>query len=329
MNRKFKKTLLGGTFDHFHKGHEEFIKFALSLSKELVIGLTSDEYTKIFKGEYLENYDKRKKTLEEFIKGEDAVDRVNILKINDVYGPSISAEHEFDALIIVEKTKKGAVTLNLKRRELGFLPLDVIVSPSIKAEDGEIISSSRIRAGKIDRAGKIFINPKWLDHGLIIPESIKKELRKPLGELIIGDALGDIKGVIITVGDVSSKRFNDKSMNQKISVVDFSIGREIKFSEISEIGFSGKEEIIKVNNPAGKITPGLFKAIDEALSKKGRVIIEVAGEEDLSVLPAILAAPLGLTVFYGQPKEGIVRVEVTEDLKEKVYRVLTEFAESS
>lgn len=329
MNRKFKRVLLGGTFDHFHKGHEEFIKFALSLSEELIIGLTSDEYAKIFKNEYLENYDKRKKILEEFIKRENAVGRVSILKINDVYGPAISTDYEFSALVIVEKTKEGARLLNLKRSELGFLPLEIIIAPSIKAEDGEIISSSRIRAGKIDRAGKVFINPEWLSHSLVIPENIKKELRKPLGELITGDDIGDVEGMIVAVGDVSSQRLNNKFMNQKVSVVDFSIGREKKFNEISEIGFSGKEEIIKVDNPAGEITPGIFKAIDEALSKEGRIIIEVAGEEDLSVIPVILTAPLGLTVFYGQPNEGIVSVEITEDLKEKVYRLLTEFAESS
>ena len=47
--KKFKTAVLGGTFDHFHKGHENFLEHGLSISKRLVIGVTSDEFVKKFK----------------------------------------------------------------------------------------------------------------------------------------------------------------------------------------------------------------------------------------------------------------------------------------
>ena len=39
-------------------------------------------------------------------------------------------------------------------------------------------------------------------------------------------------------------------------------------------------------------------------------------------LPAIVAAPLGSSVVYGQPNEGMVLVAVTEDAKEDMRDLL-------
>ena len=46
--------------------------------------------------------------------------------------------------------------------------------------------------------------------------------------------------------------------------------------------------------------------------------IVVDGEEDLATLPAILYAPLGSVVIYGQPNEGSVLVNVTSEMKLKI-----------
>ena len=44
-------------------------------------------------------------------------------------------------------------------------------------------------------------------------------------------------------------------------------------------------------------------------------LIFVEGEEDLAVLPLVLAAPLGVIILYGQPKEGVVLREVDAQAK--------------
>jgi len=41
---KYNLVACGGTFDHFHKGHEEFLRYVFSVGKKVIVGVTSDEY---------------------------------------------------------------------------------------------------------------------------------------------------------------------------------------------------------------------------------------------------------------------------------------------
>jgi uncharacterized protein (UPF0218 family) len=45
--------------------------------------------------------------------------------------------------------------------------------------------------------------------------------------------------------------------------------------------------------------------------------IIIKGEEDLLALPLFMYSPNGWTVFYGQPNEGLVVVEIDSDIKKK------------
>ena len=44
-------------------------------------------------------------------------------------------------------------------------------------------------------------------------------------------------------------------------------------------------------------------------------MVLIEGEEDLLTIPAVMEAPLGAVVFYGQPLEGVVAVRVDEESK--------------
>ena len=46
LNKKCKVSALGGTFSFFHKGHQFLLINALKSSKELLIGITSDEFVR-------------------------------------------------------------------------------------------------------------------------------------------------------------------------------------------------------------------------------------------------------------------------------------------
>ena len=52
------------------------------------------------------------------------------------------------------------------------------------------------------------------------------------------------------------------------------------------------------------------------------VRITVMGEEDLLVLPVCIYAPDNSIVLYGQPNEGLVLVEISTEIRNKVQTLL-------
>lgn len=334
----------GGTFDHFHKGHEEFLSRALSAGKKLIVGLTSDKYVEGSKintalqdqnSNLIETYVSRRKSLEKFLSQKKAQDRASILRIDNLFGPTLSKELPIDTIVVSEESKKGADIINRKREKLNLVPLKVLVAPPVKAEDGELISSERIRNGEINREGRLYIRRLWLEKDLILPENLKKELRKPFGEIVEKVKQNNNSLRVIAVGDETSRRLNSNFINQNISVVDFRIARKKIFSSFSDLRFSGDETVVVASNPAGHITHDLFLKVLEIIRLPDRrIILKIEGEEDLAVLPLILAAPLNTVIYYGQPslcssnlerQTGAVKVIVSEENKERAYDLVSKF----
>lgn len=324
----------GGTFDHFHKGHESLLRLSLSLGNEVVIGVTSDKFVRSWKVDdrswkQIEPFEDRKQSVLEFVKKEKALNKIEIIKIEDLFGPTLSKDMLIDAIVISDDTRKGADIINQKRKELGLKDLKIIIAPLVNAEDGKLISSARIRNGEISREGRLYVKPVWLKTDLALPENLRQELKKPFGELCQEITLENGSGspYLITVGDVTSKIFNEKSLGQKLSVIDFKVAREKKFVSIKELGFVGDEVIFNVDNPAGFITSSLFKKLVEIIKfgKKKKEILQINGEDDLVVLPLILTVPLNTLIYYGQPDVGLVKVLVSEGNKEKAYNLASRF----
>jgi uncharacterized protein (UPF0218 family) len=69
----------------------------------------------------------------------------------------------------------------------------------------------------------------------------------------------------------------------------------------------------------------VVRALRRALSTDNPTTILVDGEEDLVALPAIVAAPEGASVVYGQPDEGMVHVQVTDDHRTDMRDLLERF----
>lgn len=329
-------VVCGGTFDHLHKGHEEFLKYAFSVGKKVIVGITSDKFVRRWKVDdrswkQTEIFEERKRAVLEFIKKERVLNGIGIVKIDDLFGSTLSKDLLIDAIIVSGETKKNAEIINQKRQGLGLTPLKILIAPLVNAEDGRPIASSRIRNGEINRIGRQYVKPIWLKKNLILPVRLRKEFRKPFDVLDI-DVLKhqDQFPLIVSVGDVTTKKFNQLSVGQKISVVDFKVARKKVFSSFLSLGFCGGEKIITAVNPASYVTHDLFsKILDIFKSGSGkRIILKVTGEEDLAVLPLILATPLGTIIYYGQPslnsasfegQEGIVRIVVSEQSKDKAY----------
>lgn len=332
--KKFDTVVCGGTFDHFHKGHKELLGQALSVSDSLVIGITSDEYLTQFKivnqkSKAFESFSVRKKNVEDFLKINE-FKKFEVVEINDMFGTTLSKDFFADAIVVSEFTKRGAREINKKRKEKGLKEFKILICPSIAAEDNKPISSSRIRNGEIDREGELYIKPAWFNNILFLPQELREELKISLGSIITN--LNKIKLrdciYLITVGDETTKVFNNLSINPNLAVIDFKVARKKNYSSLEELGFSGKETVLNVKNPSGSLTPELFKVISEVFRKindQDRTIILIDGEEDLSVLPLVLVSPLGSCIFYGQPNKGIVKIVVDEEIKVKIRRFIDSF----
>ena len=144
---------MGGTFDPFHIGHEALIQKAVDVGQEVLIGLTTDKRAKQGRQNYrISSYVDRKSVLDSWLQSQAIHDRVEIVPLDDNWGPAALGE-TFDAIIVSKETENMANELNQARKERGIMPLKVIVVPMVSAYDGDRISSSRIRSGEIDSRG--------------------------------------------------------------------------------------------------------------------------------------------------------------------------------
>lgn len=327
MDFKYKCVVLGGTFDHFHKGHEKLLEYSLSISSKIIVGLTSDGFVGSIKGanHTFENFETRQNSLKNFLNGV-ASGRFEIVKIDDLFGPTINSDFSAEAIVVTSQTEPGSILINKKRIELGLPELKIEVCKHLLAQDGKPVSSERIRKGELDRDGNLYINPLWLDADLEMTDELREELKKPLGEIIIdASSLKKNFGIIISVGDETTKYLNNSGLSPDISVIDFKIAREKRFSDVRDLGFSGSESIINVSNPPGKISSEIFVTAKKIFDINLKTIVLIEGEEDLVVLPMVLASPIGNRLFYGQPNEGMVIIDIDESIKAKIREIVARF----
>lgn len=318
---EYNLVICGGTFDNLHKGHREFLNFSLSKGKKILIGLTSEKFIKKKnEKDKIQPFEERKNALLNFLQKES--NRVEIIPIDDMFGPTLSSDLITDAIVVSENLIQKAKLINKKRQEKGLGELKIIISPMVLGMDGKIISSSRIREREIDENGLPL-------RTLVLPPYLRPKLQKPFGTLLKNKDI-DLATIdyeqLITVGDITTKFFNENNLKPKIAIVDFKVQREEKFNSFAELGFVNDSEIIEVKNPTGCLTPEVFKTVDQIFPADKNIIIKIEGEEDLTVLPLVIAAPQKNVIFYGQRNEGLVRVDVLNESKKKAMQILNQFS---
>ncbi len=158
-----------------------------------------------------------------------------------------------------------------------------------------------------------------------ITDELREELKRPLGLLIkSGNEAEYIKNnlinqkLVITVGDRTTELFILSGGKPKVEVVDLKEKRSRR-----EKTLTTAEVFMRVKNDPGTITEESIEAIKNAISSKERVRIEIDGEEDLLGIPAIIYAPNGSFVLYGQPNEGLVVIKVDSSVKDKARKILS------
>ncbi|HYD35760.1 MAG TPA: pantetheine-phosphate adenylyltransferase [Vitreimonas sp.] len=316
MNSRIYKTIgLGGTFDHFHAGHEAFITFASQLASELLIGLTHPKLTMSKPYAHLiEPYDVRRRQVQLFCQRHGIKHRIT--ELTDPIGPTLE-KTAVRALAVTNETEAGAIQINTLRQKLGLRPLPVHVTPLIKDETGQDIHSVRIRAGEITREGEVY--KALFDQDLELGPDQRQFFAQPQGKLIDLTRFTSQpkkQTLVAVVGDSSLETFLNEKWTHTLGIFDKKRAREKFESAVIDQLVSST-----VANPAGIITVQLIESLQNALTQKKSYLF-VEGEEDLAAVALVLLAPLESLVYYGQPNQGIVELRVTEELKKTFYHAL-------
>lgn len=149
-------------------------------------------------------------------------------------------------------------------------------------------------------------------------------LKEPFGTLIrdnevtIGLVTEILKKApkVIAVGDTTTEKLVGFGFIPDISVTDCMEKRVIKASKFEY----PVDKTIHLDNRPGELSKQVILEVKKlilanAYDSKIRIIIK--GEEDLVALPFLMYSPNNWVICYGQPNEGLVIVQVTEDSKKK------------
>lgn len=311
----YKTIVFGGTFDHLHKGHKTFIQYAYTVGVFAVIGLTVDSV--ISKKEYgasLLSYEERKKELTSFLSSIGKDGQYSIVPIHDVFGTT-TKDTSIDAIVVTDQTKHGADEINIQRTRVGMSKLPVYVCPMEKDSGFNTISSTRIRAGEINRDGFVYASICTKD--IVFTKEQLETLKKPLGALYKNTELTKISSPVscMLIGDAVTAYFTNHSMSFSIAMCDGKTERKAITLE-KKHGFNYVDS--HYINPKGTLNHKLFNYMSNHVTDKNTVHF-IEGEEDLLAIFAVLLSPLGTKVYYGQPTDkGIVELTVTEQLKEQM-----------
>ncbi|SDK83746.1 GTP-dependent dephospho-CoA kinase family protein [Natronorubrum texcoconense] len=163
------------------------------------------------------------------------------------------------------------------------------------------------------------------DQLLVLPDDLRHELKEPMGP-IETDAdvlLSAVDGPLIAVGDVVTYHFLQAGRAPDVAVVDERTKRSAVDEEIRETVTESTN--LEAVNPPAELSAEMIEALREAMASDEPTTILVEGEEDLVALPAIVAAPEGASVVYGQPGEGMVHVKVSDDHRTEMRALLERF----
>lgn len=340
---------LGGTFDHFHVGHENFLRFASQFADKVLVGITKQSLV-IEKdlSQLVEPLEIRKQAVQRFCESETI--NFEIVELSDAFGPTLG-ERELECVVVTELTKSGGAAINEKRRTLGLSELPIQVCSMVRDSSGEVVTSTRIRRGEINRQGEIYSDIFKQD--VVLSDDQKNGLKDPLGPLTSKPAhllpeggQAENSGFIAVVGDTCLENFIQNGWSYSLGVYDLRKQRQaFEPNLLHEL-----KPNFQANNPPGQITQELVHALEKIITsgsydarshpsnlfglsarKVSRVNLLINGEEDLATAALILLLPLESRIYYGQPApgglagqtgEGMVEVVVSEEIKENMYCIL-------
>lgn len=314
---------VAGTFDHLHAGHKAVLERAVIEGEKVTIGITSEKFLRTYKPNVFqqkklpESLEERKIQVEAFINTIIQEGNVEYISIDTPFAPA-DTNPSYDALIVTSDNKMNGEEINKKRQEKNLPLLILIEVDKIPAGDGSDLSSTRIRLGELNITGE-----------LLLPDYLRDSLKTPLGDVFPHEqaqqAFEHTKDqLFVTCGDMTTMHAREQEILPDLSIIDYLVERK-PFKQWEDFHFPDTITKLELKSGPGFIAPKTWDILKTWQEQPISTVILVDGEDDLMVLPVISFLPTGSLIFYGQPGEGIVRVEVTEHVKDIAYDLLQAF----
>ncbi len=301
-------------FDRLHLGHRLLID-RLAESETPIATITDGELVGDLElGEIIQPVQHREKRLKEYLHQND-LDKIRV-EIVDKYSTLLNVDENLQLLMYIGPCCDEISSHLLgKRKALGFEDELEYLKP-VMAQDGEKLTSARLRKGELDREGGILARTDEPPRRLKFSD--RTTLQTPKGEVFhvndgppekrVAERIRSEKDtLVIAVGDVTCATLEKQGVIPKVRIVD-GITKRGEY----EHHFAG-ERVYHVYNPPAVLYPEVWSTISTAIKNEKNSLIVVDGEEDLMGFPAVLLAPEGSVMIYGQPDVGIVWVPVTNE----------------
>jgi pantetheine-phosphate adenylyltransferase len=151
------RVAVAGTFGPLHDGHRALLRKALERGTDgVVVGVTSGDLAQEtrLKPRPVPPFEERREGVREELTSLDEWGRETaVIRLTDRYD-YIATETDLDALVTSPETCGELAEINRQRTQSGRDPIEGIVVPYVRADDGERISSTRMVKGDIDEHGE-------------------------------------------------------------------------------------------------------------------------------------------------------------------------------
>jgi pantetheine-phosphate adenylyltransferase len=142
----YRFVAVGGSFDQLHNGHRKLLSLSATLcSERITVGVTGDSMlaAKSYQ-EMIDAFPKRHESVRLFLAHIKPSLQLNIVEINDPFGPAIT-DPLLEAIVVSSETITGGFKINQIREQQGMNLLKIYV---LNRGDSAILSSTFLREQK-------------------------------------------------------------------------------------------------------------------------------------------------------------------------------------